>query len=53
MVLITNEKLDTWGIGLLELVCKVVEALMYTWIKTVVQFHNVLHGFQEGSGGET
>ena len=26
---------------------------MYTWIKTVVQFHDVLHGFFTGKGKRT
>ena len=35
----------TWGIGLVEVVWKVVKEVIDTRIKTVVQFHNVLHGF--------
>ena len=33
---------------LLEVVWKVVEAVINNWIKLVVQFHNVIHGFHAG-----
>ena len=36
---------DTPGVGLLEVAWKVVEALIDTRIKAVVQFHYVLHKF--------
>ena len=36
---------DTWGIILLEVLCKAVEAVIYNWIKTAVQFHEVFHVF--------
>ena len=45
MVLFTKGNADTKGIGLLEVILKVVEAVINTQIKSVVQFHNVLHGF--------
>ena len=38
-------KPGTRGIGILELVWKVGEALIYTRIKTVVQLHDLLHRF--------
>ena len=37
-------------IGLLEVIWKVVEAVIDTWIKTVLQFHNVLHWYCAGIG---
>ena len=42
---IPNCNAYTWGIGLLEVMWKVVEEGIYTRIKTVVKFHDVLHGF--------
>ena len=53
LVLIQKLKTDTWVIGLLEVVWKVVEVVIDTRIKTVVQFHNFLHGFCAGRGAET
>ena len=48
LVLIQKENTDNRWIGMLEVVCKVVGAMINTRIKTVVQFHNVLHGFCAG-----
>ena len=53
LVLIPNGNMDTWGIGLLEVVWKVVEAVIDTRIKSVVQFHDVLHWFCAGRGAGT
>ena len=47
LVLIPKGNADTWDIRLLELVWKVVEAVIESWIKSVVHFHNVLHGFAQ------
>ena len=44
-VLIPKGNVDTRGIWIPEVVWKVAEAVIYTWIQTVFQFHNVLHGF--------
>ena len=41
---------DTWGIGLLEVFWKVVETVIETHIKLLVQLHNVLHRFWSGRG---
>ena len=51
MVQIPKGNADTRGMGLLEVVWKVVELVNYNRIKTVVQFHDVLHGFRAGRGG--
>ena len=40
-------------IGLLEVIWKVVEATIETRIKTVMIFHNVLHGFRSSIGMRT
>ena len=44
-VLILKENMDTWGIGLLESLWKVVEAIIDTRLRESVHLHNVLHGF--------
>ena len=51
LVLIPKVNTDNRGIGLAEVVWKVVEAVIDTCIKTVVKFHDVLHGFRAGWGG--
>ena len=48
LVLIPKVNTDTKGIGMLEVVWKVVEAVINTRIKLVFQFHDVLHGFFAG-----
>ena len=48
LVLIPKRNADTRGIRLLEVVWKVVEAVIDTRIKTVILFYNVLHGFSAG-----
>ena len=40
-------------IGMLEFVWKVVESVIDTRIKTVQQFHDVLHGLHTGRGSGT
>ena len=45
MLLIPKGNADNRGIGLMDTVWKVVEEVIYTRIKTVVQLHNVLHRF--------
>ena len=44
LVFLTKVNADTLGIGLLEVLWKVVEDVIDTWIKTEVKFHGVLHG---------
>ena len=53
MVLISKVNADTWGIGLIEVVWKVVGEVIDNHIKSVVQFYNVLHGFYAGRGTGT
>ena len=52
LILTPKVNADTWGIGLLDIARKVVEAVIDTCIKTVVQFHDVLHRFcaERGTG---
>ena len=52
-VLIPKGNSDTRGIGIMEVVWKVVEAVINTWIKSVVKFHDALHGFCAGRGTGT
>ena len=53
LVLIPKVNADNGGIRMLEIVWKVVEAVIDTHIKSVVQFHNVLHRFHAGRGTGT
>ena len=53
LVLIPKGNMDTRGIGLLNTLWKVVEALIYTCLRASIQFHEVLHGFQSGRGTGT
>ena len=48
MFLISKGTTDTRGIGLLENLWKVVEALVDTGIGASLQFHGVLHGLRDG-----
>ena len=52
-MLIPKGNLDTRGIGLVEVVWKVVEAMLDTHIKSVVQSHDVSHGYCAGKGTRT
>ena len=46
LVLISKGNPETWGVGLLEVLWKVVETIIDTCIKMVVTFHGILHGFR-------
>ena len=50
IVLIPNGNNDTHSIGLLELLWKVVEAIIETCLRVSVCLHDILHGFHEGRG---
>ena len=41
---------DTWGIGLLELLWKVVEAIIDTCLRASVHIHNTIHRLRAGRG---
>ena len=53
LVLIPKGNTDKWGIGLLEVLWKVVEAIVDNQIKTVVKFHDILHGLRAKRGTGT
>ena len=53
MALIPKGSTDTWGIGLLETLLKVVEALIDTSLRTSIHFHNVIQGFWDRIGTGT
>ena len=53
LVLIPKLTADTWGIRLLEVVYKLVEAVINTIIKSALDFHDFLNGFREGRGAGT
>ena len=48
MILIHKGDTDTGGIGLLETLWKVVEALIETCLRASLHFHEVLHRLQAG-----
>ena len=47
LVLISNGTTTTRGIGMLDTLWKVVEALIDTCLCTSLQMHDVLHGFRD------
>ena len=53
LVLTPKGNVDTWGIGLLEFIWKVVEAVIDTQIKISVQYHDAFHRFHAGRKTET
>ena len=48
MVLITKGKKDYRGIGLVEVMWKVVAAVFNHWFTASITYHNFLHGLWEG-----
>ena len=50
VVLITKGGGDYDGIGLLEMVWKVVAVIINCWFTAYINIHNVLHGFWAGNG---
>ena len=50
LVLIPKGTKETWGIGILKTLWKVVEALIDTCLCPSLQFYDVLHGFRDGGG---
>ena len=53
LFLLPKGNADTWGIGILEVLWKILEAIIDTRIKTEVMFHDVLHGFYACRGTGT
>ena len=45
LVLILKLNTYTWGIGLLETLWKVLEAIINAHLRASIHFHNVTHGF--------
>ena len=50
LVLIPKGTTNEWGIGLLETLWKVAEALIVTCIRASLQMHDISHGFSSGRG---
>ena len=48
VVLLTNEKKNYIGIGLVEVIRKVVAAILNCWLTASTTFHDFLHGFRAG-----
>ena len=53
MVLIPKGKRDYCGIGLVEVIWKVVAMILNYRLTASITFHNFLHGFQAGHGTGT
>ena len=48
VVLIPKGKKEYWGIGLVEVMWKVVAAILNSRLTTSITFHDLIHGFQAG-----
>ena len=53
VVLIPKGKQDYWGIGLVEVMWKVVAAILNRRPTTSITYHDFLHGFRAGRGTDT
>ena len=53
MVLIPKGKGDYRGIGLVEVMWKIVAVILNLRLTSSITFHDVLHGFQAGRGTGT
>ena len=53
LVLITKGKKDYRGIGLVEVMWKVVAMILNRRFTSSITYHEALHGFREGRGTET
>ena len=53
LVLIPKGTTDTWGIGLIETMWKVVEALIDTCLRASLHMHEILHGSRARIGMRT
>ena len=53
LVLLLKGNVDTRGISLIEVPWKLVEAIINTWAKIAVKFHDILHGFYSNRGTRT
>ena len=49
VVLISNGGVDYCGVGLVEVVWKIVTVILYCHFTASVSFNDVFHGFQAGS----
>ena len=50
LFLILKGNTDTWGIGLLDTLWKVVEAIIDTRLREIISFHDIIHGFHVERG---
>ena len=50
LVIIPKGTTNTRGFGLIDTLCKVVEALIYTCLHAILQMHVILHGFRYRRG---
>ena len=52
MVLIPKRKRDYRGIGLVEVMWKLVANILNCGLTASITYHDFLHGFQAGRGGD-
>ena len=52
-LLIPNGRKEYRGIGLVEVMCKVVAVILHHRLATAITYHNFLHGFWAGRGTRT
>ena len=53
VVLIPKGKKDNWDIGLVEVMWKVVAAIINRRFTSSITYHDALHGFRAGCGTRT
>ena len=52
VVIIPKGKGEFWGIGLVEVIWKLLTLILHCWL-TAIKLHDVLHGFREDCGTGT
>ena len=53
MVLLPKGREEFRGIGIVEVMWKVVAAILHCQLTNAITYHDFLHGFREGHGTET
>ena len=53
VVLIPKGRKEYRGIGLVEVMCKVMAAILHCRLMTAITYHEFLHGFRAGRGTGT
>ena len=53
VVIIPKGRHEYRGIGLVEVIWKVVAAILHSWLTASITYHDFLHGFRAGRGTGT